>query len=197
LNAYEAQPRFTLDSSRQTRRSLAVRFRKVYTQLLPSTTAPTRLPYTIIPFANLEGRCGAFITGEKPQWVISSDAHPLRAYGLKQAAVAFGKTTHLGGGGEYFMRIEDVGDIALVIGQRLSYKGSFICYLPPTLNTDFAMPCDRYEMERIYTNIAFDPPSGHYVGASAITVPFQAYDEEGEVQLGPEGAFILFPRLRC
>ena len=42
-------------------------------------------------------------------------------------------------------------------------------------------------MDRVYTNIAFDPPSGHYVGAAAITVPFQAYDEEGEPQIGPEG----------
>ncbi len=49
------------------------------------------------------------------------------------------------------------------------------------------MPCDRYEMDRVYTNIAFDPPSAHYVGTTAITVPFQAYDEEGEIQLGPEG----------
>lgn len=66
-------------------------------------------------------------------------------------------------------------------------QGSFICYLPPGLNTDFVMPCDRYEMERIYTAIAFDPPSAHYVGASAIAVPFQAYDEEGEIQIGPSG----------
>ncbi len=49
------------------------------------------------------------------------------------------------------------------------------------------MPCDRFEMDRVYTNIAFDPTSAHYVGATAITVPFQAYDEEGEIQLGPEG----------
>lgn len=53
------------------------------------------------------------------------------------------------------------------------------------------MPCDRYEMDRVYTNIAFDPPSGHYVGAAAITVPFQAYDEEGEPQYGPEGEFTV------
>ena len=49
------------------------------------------------------------------------------------------------------------------------------------------MPCDRYEMPRRYTHIVFDPPSAHYVGASAITVPFQIYDEEGEILLGPEG----------
>jgi len=132
----------------------------------------------MIPFAQLEGQTGVFITGEKPQWIMSSDAHPVRAYPLKQAAFAFGKTTHMGGTGEYFIRIED---------------GSFICYLPPTLNTDFAMPCDRYPMERTYTNIAFDPPSGHYVGAAAITVPFQAYDEEGEIQLGPEGENLIPP----
>lgn len=71
--------------------------------------------------------------------------------------------------------------------KRLMGQGTFICYLPPTLTTDFEMPCDRYEMDRVYTNIAFDPPSGHYVGAAAITVPFQAYDEEGEPQYGPEG----------
>lgn len=66
-------------------------------------------------------------------------------------------------------------------------QGSFICYLPPTLNTDFAIPCDRYQMERTYTNITFDPTSAHYVGAASIEVPFQAYDEEGEIQLGPDG----------
>ncbi len=55
------------------------------------------------------------------------------------------------------------------------------------------MPCDRYEMDRIYTNIAFDPPSAHYVAATAITVPFQAYDEEGEIQLGPEGENLIPP----
>ena len=67
--------------------------------------------------------------------------------------------------------------------------------MPASLNTDFAMPCDRYEMERRYTNIAFDPTSAHYVGATAITVPFQAYDEEGEIQLGPEGksSMIMLP----
>ncbi|WWC91156.1 uncharacterized protein L201_006097 [Kwoniella dendrophila CBS 6074] len=180
LNAYEAQPRFTVDSSSQTRRSLAVRFRKVHTQLLPITggVSINKLPYNIIPFENIEGITGAFITGEKPHWIISSESHPLRTYALKQAAMAFGKTTHLGGKGEYFIRIED---------------GSFICYLPPTLNTDFAIPCDRYDMDRVYTNIAFDPTSAHYVGASSITVPFQAYDEEGEIQLGPEGENLLPP----
>ena len=44
-------------------------------------------------------------------------------------------------------------------------------------------------MERVYTNMAFDPLSGHYVGSTAIAVPFQAYDEEGEIQIGPEGGF--------
>ncbi|OXG80075.1 protein CFT1 [Cryptococcus neoformans var. grubii Br795] len=184
LNAYEAQPRFTVDASSHSRRSLAVRFRKVHTQLLPisggvgTTNGNARLPYTIVPFNNIEGLTGAFITGEKPHWIISSEAHPLRAFALKQAAMAFGKTTHLGGKGEYFIRIED---------------GSFICYLPPTLNTDFAIPCDRYQMERAYTNITFDPTSAHYVGAASIEVPFQAYDEEGEIQLGPDGPDLIPP----
>ncbi|WVW79420.1 protein CFT1 [Kwoniella bestiolae CBS 10118] len=178
LNAYEAQPRFTVDSSTQTRRSLAVRFRKVHTQLLPISGGSTKLPYTIIPFDEIEGIIGAFITGEKPHWIVSSDAHPLRTYALKQAAMSFGKTTHLGGKGEYFIRIED---------------GSFICYLPPTLNTDFAIPCDRYDMDRVYTSIAFDPTSAHYVGAASIEVPFQAYDEEGEIQIGPEGENFIPP----
>ncbi|ORX39210.1 cleavage and polyadenylation specific protein [Kockovaella imperatae] len=166
LNIYEAQPRFTVDSSLQSRRSLAVRFRRVHTQVLPPTS-------TLVPFTNIEGYTGLFITGEKPHWVLSSDAHPIRSFGLKQAAVAFGKTTHLGGTGEYFMRIED---------------GSFICYFPPTLNTDFTIPCDRHVMERNYTNIAFDPLSAHYVASAAIAVPFQAYDEEGEIQVGPENS---------
>ncbi|WVF65469.1 protein CFT1 [Kwoniella sp. CBS 6097] len=178
LNAYEAQPRFTVDASAHTRRSLAVRFCKVHTQLLPITGGITKLPYTIIPFANIEGQTGAFITGEKPHWILSSEAHPIRTFALKQAAMAFGKTTHLGGKGEYFIRIED---------------GSFICYLPPTLNTDFAIPCDRYQMERTYTSISFDPTSAHYVGAASITVPFQAYDEEGEIQIGPEGDNLIPP----
>ncbi|WRT69124.1 protein CFT1 [Kwoniella shivajii] len=178
LNTYEAQPRFTVDSSSQIRRSLAVRFTRVHTQLLPISGGSTKLPYTIIPFSDIEGLTGAFITGEKPHWIVSSEAHPLRTYALKQAAMAFGKTTHLGGKGEYFIRIED---------------GSFICYLPPSLNTDFAMPCDRYEMDRVYTSVAFDPTSAHYVGAASITVPFQAYDEEGEIQLGPEGENLIPP----
>ncbi|OCF35639.1 protein CFT1 [Kwoniella heveanensis BCC8398] len=178
LNAYEAQPRFTVDASAHTRRSLAVRFCKVHTQLLPITGGTTKLPYTIIPFADIEGQTGAFITGEKPHWILSSEAHPIRTFALKQAAMAFGKTTHLGGKGEYFIRIED---------------GSFICYLPPTLNIDFAIPCDRYQMERTYTSISFDPTSAHYVGAASITVPFQAYDEEGEIQLGPEGENLIPP----
>ena len=177
LNIYEAQPRYTLDATTQSRRSLATRFRKVYTTLLPLSSS-SRLPYTMIPFANIESQTGVFITGDKPQWVMSSDAHPLHVFGLKQAAFAFGKTTHLGGQGEYFIRIED---------------GSFICYLPPLLNTDFAMPCDRYAMERVYTNVAFDPASAHYVAASSITVPFQIYDEEGEIQLGPQGENLIPP----
>lgn len=177
FNIYEAQPRFTLDARDQSRRSLAVRFRKVYTQLLAQTVV-SNLGYNIVPFADIEGMTGAFITGERPQWILASDAHPIHAYGLKQAAYAFGKTTHHGGNGEYFLRIED---------------GSFICYLPTSLNTDFAMPCDRYKMERTYTAIAFDPPTGHYVGASNISVPFQAYDEEGEIQEGPVGENLTPP----
>lgn len=89
------------------RRSLAVRFRKVHTQLLPIDST-SQLAYTLHPFTSLEGLTGVFITGDKPQWILSSDAHPVRAYALKQAAMAFGKTTHLGGMGEYFIRIEDV-----------------------------------------------------------------------------------------
>ncbi|KAK4687316.1 cleavage and polyadenylation specificity factor subunit 1, partial [Tremellales sp. Uapishka_1] len=177
LNVYEAQPRFTLDASAQTRRSLAVRFRQVHTQLLPISSI-SKLPYRLIPFANVEGLTGAFITGDKPHWILADEKHPIRAFALKQAAMAFAKTTHLGGAGEYFIRIED---------------GSFVCYLPPSLNTDFAMPCDRFEMERVYSNVAFDPPSAHYVGATAISVPFQMYDEEGEIILGPEGETLIPP----
>lgn len=176
-NIYEAQPRFTLDAQHQSRQSLAVRFRKVFTQLFP-VIAGSQLEYQFIPFADIEGLTGAFLKGERPQWIISSDAHPVRAYGLKQAAYAFGKTTHHGGRGEYFMRIED---------------GSFICYLPPSLNTDFAMPCDRFKMKRTYTAIAFDPPSGHYVGAANLSVPFQAYDEEGEISIDPQGENLIPP----
>jgi hypothetical protein len=54
------------------------------------------------------------------------------------------------------------------------------------------MPCDRYVMPRKYTHIVFDPPSAHYVGASAITVPFQIYDEEGEILLGPQGTLFIY-----
>jgi cleavage and polyadenylation specificity factor subunit 1 len=108
LNIYEAQPRFTLDATQSTtRRSLAVRFRKIHTQLLPLDSS-SKLQYTLIPFTNIEGLTGAFITGEKPFWIVGSDSHGVRAFGLKQAAMAFGRTTHLGGTGEYFIRIEDV-----------------------------------------------------------------------------------------
>ena len=107
LNVYETIPRFTLDTASQSRRSLAVRFRKVYTQSLP-VPVHSKLPYTIIPFSNIEGHTGAFITGEKPHWILSSDAHPLKTYGLKQSAFAFARTTHLGATNEYFIRIEDV-----------------------------------------------------------------------------------------
>jgi cleavage and polyadenylation specificity factor subunit 1 len=186
LNVYEALPRFTLDTASQSRRSLAVRFKKVYNQSLP-IPATSKLPYTLIPFSKIEGQTGVFITGERPQWIMSTDAHPLKAYGLKQSAVAFARTTHLGGTGEYFIKIEDVSSVRVRKRIQADEKGSFICYLPPSLNTDFVMPCDRYEMPRKYTHVAFDPPSAHYVGASAITVPFQIYDEEGEILLGPEG----------
>ena len=40
----------------------------------------------------------------------------MRAFALKQAAMAFGKTTHLGGAGEYFIRIEDVRDSVTSLG---------------------------------------------------------------------------------
>lgn len=107
LNTYEAQPRFTLDSTNLSRRSLAIRYRKVHTQLL--TSSPTsKLPYKLHPFDDLEGYTGCFVTGEKPQWIIGSDKHPLRSFGLKQAAKTFGVTRHLGGMGDYFIRIEDV-----------------------------------------------------------------------------------------
>jgi cleavage and polyadenylation specificity factor subunit 1 len=42
-------------------------------------------------------------------------------------------------------------------------------------------------MDRIYAAMAFDPPSAHYVGATMLSVPFQLYDEEGEIINGPEG----------
>lgn len=49
-----------------------------------------------------------FVTGEKPQWIVGDEKYDVRSYGLKQAAWSFGRTTHLGGRGEYFIRIEDV-----------------------------------------------------------------------------------------
>lgn len=131
LNIYEAIPRFTLDTASQSRRSLAVRFRKVHTQLLPSPLKP-KLSYTLVPFANIEGHTGVFITGEKPFWILSSDAHPLKAYPLKQSAHAFGRTTHLGGTGEYFIRIEDVSSPSPRIGRWLAHQLGLIHLLPPS-----------------------------------------------------------------
>lgn len=80
-----------------------MRFHKSLTQVLS-----TRLPISIHPFANLENHTGAFITGQGPCWILLSEAHPVRSYALKQAAMAFGRTTHLGNMGDYFIRIEDV-----------------------------------------------------------------------------------------
>ena len=126
LNIYASLPRVTLSPSpsspagHNARRALAVRFKKVHTQLLPtsssagSTTVNAhgpgsgKLPYTMHPFDNLEGLTGVFITGEKPQWIIGDEKYDVRSYALKQAAYTFGRTTHLGGKGEYFIRIEDV-----------------------------------------------------------------------------------------
>lgn len=60
------------------------------------------------PFSQLEGLTGVFVTGEKPQWIVGDEKYPGRSFALKQAAYTFGATTHLGGRGEYFIRIEDV-----------------------------------------------------------------------------------------
>lgn len=75
------------------------------------------------PFTNLEGMTGVFVTGEKPQWIVGDEKYSVRSYGLKQAAFTFGRTTHLGGKGEYFIRIEDVS--GLISGIILSMLRPF------------------------------------------------------------------------
>ena len=87
------------------------------------------------PFTNLEGLTGVFVTGEKPQWIVGDEKYVVRSYGLKQAAFTFGRTTHLGGKGEYFIRIEDVssnGELESRIPADASIGHIYLLFAPRT-----------------------------------------------------------------
>lgn len=88
LLAYEAQPRFTLDtaSSSVSRRSLAVRFYKVFAD----TVSNSRIGRGMIPFHDTTaGLCGVFVTGSSPFWLVSSESEAIRCIQYDEAVSSF------------------------------------------------------------------------------------------------------------
>jgi hypothetical protein len=86
LTVYEAQPRYTLDTADvAARRTLAVRFSKVVTHLLPRP----KLARRIIPFEDIAGQSGAALTGFSALWISGRDAKPVEVVPDSSPAYAF------------------------------------------------------------------------------------------------------------
>lgn len=61
---------------------------------------------------------------------------------------------------------------------KFALQGPHVYELEPDFSSEFVMSCKRVRMERSYTNITYDPFSKLYVGASAMSVPYQIYSDE-------------------
>ncbi|KAJ9112295.1 hypothetical protein QFC19_000714 [Naganishia cerealis] len=164
LLVYEAQPRFTLESEEKiTRKSLAVRFRKVMTKIL----GRRKLPRLIQP-VSLSGCHFACLTGSNPVFLFEDELEGLICSNWA----------------------EPINSVTtLTLDQKLSLllnsSEATLLQHEPREGPDTARCC-RKRLERTYTHLTYDPRSSYYVGASAISVPYQLYNDECESVPGPE-----------
>lgn len=169
LVLYEATPRFTLENLGRdnSRRSLAVRFRKVQTKVV----SRGRFSRRIIPWSTSK-ECGALVTGSSTYWVVADEATSARVIPQSDPVRAFCQIS---------LPTLSTATFALAdaTGLHSLFKGGRHDTRPPVITK-------RINLERSYTHMLYDAKSEHYVGAGALTVPFQLYSDECEVVEDPE-----------
>ncbi|KAJ9120594.1 hypothetical protein QFC22_002523 [Naganishia vaughanmartiniae] len=164
LLVYEAQPRFTLDSEAKTHRtSLAVRFRKVMTKVLGRPKLPRS-----IEAATLEDCHFACLTGSQPALLFEDDLEGLICTSWSEPINCLTA-----------LKVDGASELLLCTSEAT------LLQLQPRDQHDTARSC-RKRLERTYTHLTYDPRSSYYVGAAAISVPYQLYNDECEPVPGPE-----------
>lgn len=168
---YETHPRFTLDAKDTSadRPSLAVRFRKTLGKTLPSTRGARRL-------VQLENE--VLITGSSSFLLGCNRKHPIQLIPLKPS-------------------LQDLASIAVDGHTWLSVTDSGVRPLRRDLTQQSGVPCleETIQLDRSYTHLIYDIPSQHYIGASAIPVPYHLYSDECELIPDPDDPNLTPPRI--
>ncbi|SCZ90601.1 BZ3500_MvSof-1268-A1-R1_Chr9g10894 [Microbotryum saponariae] len=177
MAVYEAMPSITAgESSRPDRTaSLGVRFVKMLTKRLPlpvrrkakrglDEEEPLPSPRReFIPFINIDGFSGWFVTGDDPFWFIASDHGPVRYVESSEKNL-------------YGFSPSANGDGYLVQSKDSLYAAS----LPYDVCFDREMPYQRVPKDRRYAAVTFDLDSGLYVAGALYDTVFMNFDDEGK-----------------
>ncbi|GAA5925405.1 hypothetical protein JCM1841_002835 [Sporobolomyces salmonicolor] len=194
MAVYEAFPslssavsRSSADSTQPPQPRLALRFVKTLVRHIPlaiprrkgagaqssSDLPPARRE--LVPFANVSGHAGAFLTGEEAFWLVKGAHGPARCVESAERGVyAFAGLE----------RTQQEGGECIV----QTREGLSRATLPPALTLDAPMPYTHVPKNRAYAYLTFDLESGLYVAGTLNETRFVAFDEDGQVVWKEAGA---------
>ena len=189
LAVYEAFPSISAAASATRPATLGVRFVKVLTKRLPNPpprrrgAAPEDFPPAkreLVPFNDLNGYTGVFVTGEEPAWLVAADHGPAQLYDHGEKGVySFSPVAFEAGDG-----------IDFVVQSK---QGASVAGLPREIGFDRTMPITRVPVDRQYGELVFDLDSGLYVGGTLNETPFASFTEDGEPVFTADGPDLTEP----
>ncbi|GHJ84497.1 hypothetical protein NliqN6_0899 [Naganishia liquefaciens] len=161
LVIYETQPRS--GSVENGSRSLPVRFRKTSTKILGRPRIPRTLQSITLGNQHTLG-----LTGSHPLFVYEDRLDGLLCSNWTEPITSL---AHL--------EVDGTHQLLMVANEAIL----FTLKAPDAQDTTRTR---RKQLERTYTHLKYDTRSSHYVGASAISVPYQLYSDECELIPGPD-----------
>jgi len=178
------------------RRSLAVRFRKVHAKVV----SRGRIPRNIIPWSNPTSS-GVLVTGTSPFWVTGNEASAIKILPHPAALRSFCDTTPKNAPPNASSSFALVGtDVRpprnCAIARNAHAISSFVQEIysaaaGASVDNSLSLASERIQAERSYTHVVFDVRSSCYAGTSALKAPYQLYSDECLIIDDPDRALSL------
>ncbi|KIP11832.1 hypothetical protein PHLGIDRAFT_98931 [Phlebiopsis gigantea 11061_1 CR5-6] len=160
---------FDIQQSEEVEKSVLAEQKRISRQLIPFVTSPA------------PGRTfsGAFLTGDRPCWILSTDKGGVKIMPSGHSVVHAFTACSLW---------ESKGDFLLY-----SEEGPTLIEWIPEIQFEGHLPSRSVPRQRPYTHVVFDPTTSLLVAASSLQATFTSYDEERNVVWEPDEPNVSLP----
>lgn len=193
LVIYEATEDFGVSSFKDgSNATLSVRWVKRSTHALGmakqvraggTDAVPSPANRLFVPFGDVGGYSGVFITGSNPYWLVKEDFGPARLFECGLSPV-YGFTSI---GSSHVISLGEVSTLAMLqkmcnpnYSHLILLQDIVIATLPENTHLHREQPFTKVVQNRTYTGLVFMDEMQCYAALSTFEAPFEIFDEEGK-----------------